>query len=384
MNRSQNRNVKHGACDPKLTVLAQLCCDKIEDLLESLEITDLQLLGKKYAGPCPIHGDSDNPAALNIYYDGHSVPGYWKCRTKSCQNKFGKTIIGFTRGRLSHLRLNYHHEKRPHEIFSFKDTLSYLYDFLGISPERLTQYVGSKEYERLRFVKENNSDLLVPQNEEKKGIPREKVLRNLEIPHGYFLSRGFLSSTLRKFDVGKARISKPETADRAIVPIYSLDFYLSGYTARSIYSKCPLCKLYHNTELPCEAVDRNLSSKWRHVDFNSESVLYNYWRSHEEIKNTGRAILVEGPCDVWRLDEAGVWNSVAMFGHTLYDKQEFLLSRLGCTSIIVLTDNDPAGKEGAREIKEKYGRLYNLYFPQITKKDVGEMTIEEIKKLGLN
>src|SRR6476469_7821212 len=91
----------------RLNVLAQMCTQRLDGLLENLQV-DAFLSGNKYVGICPIHGDSDNAAAINIYYDGHSVPGYWKCRTKSCQNKFGKNIIGFTRGRLSHLNLGYH------------------------------------------------------------------------------------------------------------------------------------------------------------------------------------------------------------------------------------------------------------------------------------
>jgi hypothetical protein len=43
-----------------------------------------------------------------------------------------------------------------------------------------------------------------------------------------------------------------------------------------------------------------------------------------------------------------------------------------------LTDTDEAGEKAAESIKTKGGRRFNYYRPTISKKDIGEMTIEEI------
>jgi len=43
-------------------------------------------------------------------------------------------------------------------------------------------------------------------------------------------------------------------------------------------------------------------------------------------------------------------------------------------------DNDQAGREARIQIQRQLGRMYTLIFPQITKKDIGEMKISEIKK----
>jgi 5S rRNA maturation endonuclease (ribonuclease M5) len=367
------------ATEEKLNIISRLCSDRIEDLLEKLEV-DAHISGNKYVGVCPIHGESDNPLALNIYYDGYDVPGYWKCRTRFCQNKFKPTIIGFTRGRLSSLRMGYHWKKKPDAIFGFPGTIEYLCNFLELDINDIK--VDPKEEDRRKFMAEcvqtlNNNKLYV-QNEST--IHRKKVKKNLIIPSQYFINRGFPANILEKYDIGLARKSKTETQNRIIVPIYNDDEYLIGYTCRSIFEKCIKCKLFHNPDDNCPSTEyeRNLCSKWRHVGFNSEQNLYNYWKAKNFIKNTNTAILVEGPADVWRLEQYDVHNSVAMFGHTLYDAQERLLANAQCMAIIVLTDNDQAGIEGAKEIKRKYGRLYNLYFPNINTKDAGEMNENDI------
>ena len=45
----------------------------------------------------------------------------------------------------------------------------------------------------------------------------------------------------------------------------------------------------------------------------------------EFIKESGIVILVESPGNVWRLEEAGVHNSVAIFGSSLADRQKMIL-----------------------------------------------------------
>lgn len=47
-------------------------------------------------------------------------------------------------------------------------------------------------------------------------------------------------------------------------------------------------------------------------------------------------------------------------------------------NVVILTDTDEAGEKAAESIKTKGGRRFNYYRPTISKKDIGEMTIEEI------
>ena len=57
-----------------------------------------------------------------------------------------------------------------------------------------------------------------------------------------------------------------------------------------------------------------------------------------------------------------------------------ILDSSGAMAIIVLTDNDEAGKQAAQDIKNKCQNTYRVFIPEISKGDIGEMTSEEIDK----
>jgi DNA primase len=89
--------------------------------------------------------------------------------------------------------------------------------------------------------------------------------------------------------------------------------------------------------------------------------------------------LVEGPGDVWRLEEAGIQNSVAMFGVNLTDEQAILLECSGAMTVVLAEDNDAAGEIAINELKDQL-RGYNLKVYKPSAKDVGEMTIADLRK----
>ena len=166
---------------------------------------------------------------------------------------------------------------------------------------------------------------------------------------------------------------------RIVVPIYDDNHdYMIGCTGRSIFDKCGLCSSFHQTGNDCPE-DRHMYPKWKHShNFKSQNTLYNIWYAKEYIQKTSSVILVESPGNVWRLEEAGIHNSVALFGCNLSDRQKIILDSSGAMSIIVLTDNDEAGQKAAEMIKQKCSNTYRIYIPTISKSDVGEMSIEEI------
>ena len=45
-----------------------------------------------------------------------------------------------------------------------------------------------------------------------------------------------------------------------------------------------------------------------------------------------------------------------------------------------MTDNDQAGREGRMKIQRELSRMFNLIYPPMLKKDVGDMTVEQIKE----
>jgi 5S rRNA maturation endonuclease (ribonuclease M5) len=67
-----------------------------------------------------------------------------------------------------------------------------------------------------------------------------------------------------------------------------------------------------------------------------------------------------------------------MFGSSLSDRQKILLDSSGAMSLIVLADNDEAGRKAADQIKHKCQNTYRIFIPPISASDVGEMTSEQI------
>jgi len=88
--------------------------------------------------------------------------------------------------------------------------------------------------------------------------------------------------------------------------------------------------------------------------------------------------LVESPGNVWKLEENNIHNSLGIFGAALSDRQKIILDSSGAMTIIVLTDNDEAGRKAADQIKEKCQNTYRVFTPSITKADIADMTSEEI------
>ena len=64
---------------------------------------------------------------------------------------------------------------------------------------------------------------------------------------------------------------------------------------------------------------------------------------------------------------------------TLSDKQEAKLNQMGVTHVVALLDNDQAGREAKVKIQRQLGRMYTMIFPKMIKKDIGDMTLQEIK-----
>ena len=102
-------------------------------------------------------------------------------------------------------------------------------------------------------------------------------------------------------------------------------------------------------------------------------------RAVEHIRKTSTVFITEGQGDVWKLYEAGVKNAVGLFGKTLSEKQETKLNRMGVTNVVGLLDNDQAGREAKVKIQRQLGRMYTMIFPKMIKKDIGDMSLKEIK-----
>lgn len=367
----------HSNDQNQLKIVCDEVCDSIDTLLDFFNI-EYRSNNKMISMACPIHG-GDNISAINLYPEGDRYRGNWKCRTHGCEKVFKASVIGFIRGVLSHQKHGW--EKDGDKTCSFNDALDFALKFIKKDLKNIK--VSKSEKDKRLFTsainyignntKETQSVVSLPK--------REQVRQSLIMPAEYYLSRGYSLEVLNKYDIGYCNKPNKEMSNRVVVPIYNNDYtHMIGCSGRSISEKCSKCSSYHDSAESCPSDEKKwLCSKWKHsTNFKSQNCLYNFWFAKEYIIKNAVAVIVESPGNVWRLEENGIHNSVAIFGSSLSDRQKIMLDSSGAMTIVILTDNDDAGKKAAEQIKDKCKNTYRIFVPQISKGDIGEMTQNEI------
>lgn len=359
----------------KLKILCDDLCDNIEDLLEHFEL-DYKDHGKMISMACPIH-EGDNESALNLYVEGDSYRGNWKCRTHGCEKCFKGSIIGFVRGLLSNRKHQWSEE--GDKTCTFKETIDFITSFLKKDLKDIK--VCTETRNKNRFTSAVNHIKNTATVDTANCLTRNRIRGLLKIPAQYYVDRGFTPAILDRYDIGLCDNPDREMYNRVVAPIYDPDYtYMIGCSGRSIFEKCDTCGCFHDPNTGCpKDHQKYLYSKWKHsANFKSQNSLYNFWFAQKHIKHTGVAILVESPGNVWKLEENDIHNSVGIFGAALSDRQKIILDSSGAMTIIVLTDNDDAGRKAADQIKDKCQNTYRVFVPSITKADIADMTSEEI------
>jgi 5S rRNA maturation endonuclease (ribonuclease M5) len=306
-----------------------------------------EVFGDNIYSTCPVHESSDNPRAFSFSVN----KGIWKCWTRDCQHQYKNDLFGLIRGALSQSR---------GEDVTFGDALKWACDTIELKRSTTTSTPPPNQitdFERLvSFLNQKDE----------KVIHRSIILEEgIHYPSKYFLSRGFEASTLKYFEVGDCINKKSKMYDRSIIPIHDDEGKLVAMIGRAI-------KEYKSPKFLFDP-----------KGFNKADLFYNYHRAINKIVETHSVFLVEGQGDVWKLYEAGIHNALGLFGKTISKEQELKLNKLPITHIVVLTDNDQAGRESKIQIQRQFSRFYKLSFPKLNKKDIGDMTVEQIKTLIL-
>ena len=333
----------------QLIVLSKKVADNITDLFElfGVDYTDLY---DRITCVCPIHEGADNPQAFTITTTEGQYYGCWRCWTHGCEKKFLHTPIGLIRGLLT--------AKNKKEA-SFQEAINFSMKFTESSKEEL-----AKEGENFKLDKPSvNGGTNGSRNRPVNLVKREVVRKSLVRPVKYYLNRGYKESTLDKFDVGMCLDSKKLMKGRIVVPVYDDQReYMVGCVGRTPH-------------------ENSNGYKWiNSKHFNSGSYLYGYWFAKDKMRELKTVLLVEGQGDVWRLYESGITNAVGMFGSSLSDGQSRILETSGVLNLIVLTDNDEAGKKAKKSIIQKCERLFHINCPDFSQHDIGDMSVEEINK----
>jgi 5S rRNA maturation endonuclease (ribonuclease M5) len=342
------------------------CCEVIGEMLTELGIP-YSRSQRRLFGPCPIHG-GDNPGAWNLYPEGDNVRGIWFCRTHNCHEEWKKTLVGFVHAILC--------RDNPADDLTWIDAVKWMARFLGYDDFKDVKTPDAATLERQRFNNMTRRLNLAPRRPVKL-LTSERYQKAVKIPAPYYIDRGYDAKTLERYEVGYAK-----KTHRVVVPIYNEDHEsIVGMTARSMWDQCEKCSYYHNPlrDCPVDIGAQINACKWKNSPgFEAAHYLYNLWFARPYIINSKTIILVEGPGDVWRLEEAGIKNSVAMFGTDLTEEQLTLIESSWAMNVVVLTDNDEAGKKAAENVKKKLQRTHRLFFPGIKADDVGALQTDQV------
>jgi hypothetical protein len=349
----------------ELNKVTEVAAKNLSDLYEYFGVRYVKT-PKIMISNCFIHG-GDNKQALSLYYNA-DYRIHYKCRSHHCEKQFGTSLLSMVRGALSHLK---HDWKSPgDQVVSFYEAVEFLikrYDIEG----------GVKSYTNHDFT--NLVKAMTPVERKRGHIDRAYYLKHIKVPSEYFLGRGFSKEVLVKYDVGDCFSDGKPMFERATVPIYDEEGSgILGFSGRSMHEQCKKCHQYHHPEREC--VD--IWPKWRNTRLEKEKCLYNYHYAKSFVQDLQTIILVESPGNVWRLEEAGIHNSVALLGTALNLPQKEIIDESGAINIIVIMDNDEnnAGQLAAEEIASKCRRIYNTHILQISKEDIACMSVDEVRK----
>lgn len=335
--------------------------ERIEDLLIALQV-DLYEYGNGYCGTCPIHG-GDNPSSFKLNGVEHEFPLRYTCWSHSCQDHWGRNLIGFVRGILSHQN-NLWCAPGDDEL-PWSEFFEWTRNFLGDT---------------------------VPKNQIIKREPSEYIEETLwtefeyrkqfSVPSRYYLKRGFSEKILSEYLIADSNQYGP-LYKRAIIPLIK-GRNIVGISSRSMLSECPLCKCHHEGQCPDEK-NRHYPSyvRWAHRGFKKSKILYNLDRELDWIRQEGTAIVVESPGSTWRLVESQIPGVVCTFGCKMSQGQLEILANNNVNKIILLMDNDNAGISSSRSIAEKYKRDFQFIIPPLEMKegmDLADYPTEIVKR----
>lgn len=224
-------------------------------------------------------------------------------------------------------------QKSYFEASRFIDSAKTETDLLGSLDKILKEKIDYVAYDEVQIKRLNNQALESP-----------RAVR-------YFEGRRITLESISKFSLGFS-----EKQDMITVPIQSPDGSMFvGFVARSIEGKD-----FKNTpNLP------------------KSKILFNLHRA----KKHDTVYVVESSFDAIRLDQCGL-AAVASLGSNISRFQIELLTK-SFNSVIVIPDNDDAGKNMADKIIDKMGKRANAFCLPNRFKDIGDMTDADIEQLTI-
>lgn len=287
--------------------------------------------------PCPIHGGSRRDA-----FSWHMEYGLYQCFSRGCHGTYGKDIYGLVRGVLG---------------CTFPEAISFVKKI----------YVGDGKINTKEslLLNENKNFVRRMKRVKEKIIYPEELLEKLTY-HNLLEARGYTRDIIELYQAGISDSKYKRMSNRIIFPIRDIDGNIVGFTGRTIFE---------------DWKERGIG-KWEHsANFDKEHNLFNIDKAAPHIEKSGQVIITEGPLDVLRLEQAGIKNSVGIFGRKLHPGQISILISLNVSTIIVALDSDDAGKTGAEDAMKTAGAFFQIKIIDLPQGDVGNLSIEEARKI---
>jgi len=335
----------------ELKKIKQKLNENAELVFKSLGM-ETEIFSDNIYSTCPVHEDSDNPRAFSF----STTKGIWKCWTRDCQSYHSNDIFGLISATLSN--------KENREV-DFSEALKWSCDLLKIKRSKSNSKAEVSEEDIYEEFTELVNNL---KNNSSKFTHNPITLScDIKTPSEYFSGRGFYKKTLQYFGVGDCNTQGSPLFERAVIPIHNDDgSEVIGAIGRTIKEyRMPKFLLYPK-------------------GFDKRHCFYNYHRAIKRAEETSCLFILEGQGDVWKLHESGVKNAVSIFGKTISKEQAEKIMSLPVTTLIILTDNDQAGRESKIQIKRQFNRTHKLIFPTMCAKDIGDMTKKQIENSILN
>lgn len=345
----------------------ELIAINAERILDHFEIK-YKVYRDRIACRCPIH-DSETDESLNLYKTGRSKVGNFSCWTHHCEER-GSGAVNLVQFLLS--------QERGYDV-NLVQAAKWVCELINLDMPGLQ----SEYKEKNDFV--NQTKIINTEQKQFNLIPKSEVINSLIIPSRYYIERGYSANILKKYDIGFCKTPGRQMYMRTVVPVYNKNLEMLGCVGRTVFPECGMCNYHHSPDKGCPITkpEQLWGQKWiNSKGFSTGSYFYNFWNAEPFINKTGNVILVEGQGDVWRLEEAGIRNSLGLFSNKITEEQRKLLEKTGCMNVFLALDSDEPGNLGRFQIRKELSRFYNVCDINIPAKDIGEIkNLKEIEKM---
>jgi DNA primase len=308
----------------------------IERILDAAQIVDviqefvpLKKRGVNYLGLCPFHNEK--------------TPSFTVSPAKEIFKCFGCGKVGNS--------VNFIME---HEHLTYPEALKYLARKYHIE-------VVEKELTPEEVEKQNERESLLVVSAYAARQFSENLFQSdegISVGLSYFRERGFLQTTLKKFEVGYSFEKRDAFSRKALDDGYKQDYLLktglsiqhedhifdrfSGRVIFPIHSLSGQVLGFGGRILKTDAKAAKYLNSPESEIYHKSRIVYGIFQARKAITRDDRCYLVEGYTDVLSLHEANIENVVASSGTSLTQEQVRLIKRF-TPNITILYDGDAAG-----------------------------------------